>query len=432
MDKLSTFQIVLLAVFGFAAVLGLILFANFGGFGSSKEQVGAVSIWGTLPKDLIEAQLTELSAGSDAYANVSYTQVSADGFSNTFANAIASGASPDLVLISQEQIMAEASKLQFISYATIPQRTYVDSFLPLFELFLTTEGTYGVPYVLDPLVMYYNRQALATAGIATAPSSWEAISGLAPTMSVKDASGTVSKSTIALGEYANIQNARAIVSLLMLQAGSPITEKTTQGTRSALVGDQSFGQSPAESALSFYTQYANPAKTVYSWNRSMPNSRQAFIAGDLAFYLGYASERPFLEEANPNLDFDMALVPQPSTATSRSTYGLGYAFALPKQAINPTGAFAVATALTGEASMKTVADALSMAPARRAALDANTADTFAPIIYQSALISRGWLSPAPTVTDGIFAGMISNVTTGRLNATQAIISADQSINAALR
>jgi multiple sugar transport system substrate-binding protein len=432
MEKLSTFQIVLMAVFGFSAVLGLILFANFGDFGGAKQNIGAVTIWGSVPKTAIEEQLEALSVGNDAYAGVVYVEVSPDSFANALSNAIAAGSGPDLVLISQEQLISEGPKLQLISFATIPQRTYLDSYLSLFELFLTPEGTYGVPYLLDPLVMYYNRQALASAGVALPPSSWEAIAGLAPTMTLRDSVGTISRSAVALGEYTNIQNARAVMSLLFLQSGTPITEVTTQGTRSALVGEKSFGQSPAESALNFYTQFANPAKTVYSWNRSLSNSREAFLAGDLAFYLGYASELPYLQEANPNLDFDMAGVPQPATGSSQSTYALGYAFALPKQTSNPTGAFTVATALTEPSAMKAVAEKLSMAPARKNTLTTSSGDTFTPIIYQSALLSRAWLSPAPSVTDGIFAGMISNVTSGRLDVTQALISAEQSINASLR
>lgn len=432
MDKLSPFQLILMAVFAGAAVLGLILFANFGDFGGKKENIGTVSIWGPLPKEVIENQLNELSSGSDAYAQVSYTQVPLDTFGVALSDAIASGASPDLALISQEQLLSETPKLQLISFASIPQRTYLDTYLPLFELFLTTEGTYGVPYVLDPLVLFYNRQTLASAGIVSPPQTWEGIAGLAPDLSVHEGVGTISRSTIALGEYTNIQNARAILSLLLLQSGTPITSKTTQGIRSALIGEKTFGQTPAESAINFYTQFADPSKTVYSWNRSLPNSREVFLAGDVAFYVGYASELPFLKAANPNLDFDMTNVPQPATATARSTYGLGYAFALPKQSLNPGGAYIVATALTDTEPMFASARAYSMAPARRNALQTTADDQYAPVFYPAALVARGWLSPAPSVTDGIFAGMISNITSGRLDATQALISAEQSFNATLR
>lgn len=432
MDKLTPFHIVLLAMFGIAAILGLILFANYGGLGGSTQSVGVVRVWGTLPQESIEETLNTLKANNESYRDVSYTQKSSSGFGTELSNAIAAGEGPDLVLMPLEEAYAERNKFQIIAYSSIPKRTFTDTYVPLFELLLTEEGTYGVPFLVDPLVLYYNRTALSSANIVSVPSSWEGIAGIVPRLTVRDGAGTVSRSALALGEYSNVQNARAIVSLLFLQAGTPISQQTAQGVRSALDGAESFGTTPAESALNFFTQFADPAKTVYSWNRALPNSRQAFIAGDLVFYVGFASERPFIAAANPNLDFDMRVVPQPATATTRATYGAGYVFMLPKQSANPTGAYTVASDLGAPTTMLTTATTLSMSPARKSLLSASPNDTFGPIIYASALIAKSWLSPLPTVTDGIFAGMISSVTSGRLDVTQAINAASQSLDASLR
>ncbi len=432
MDKLRPFQLVVLAIFAFSAVLGLIIFANYGGFGGSKEQIGVVTIWGTLPQEAVAERISVLAGDNEAYTEVSYVQRSESTFSSDLSNAIAAGAGPDLVIISQETLLTEQNKLQLISFSSIPQRTYLDTYLPLFELFLTAEGTYGVPFVLDPLVLYYNRSQLASANLVSPPGTWESLAGIVPILTARDATGAVGRSAIALGDYANIQNARAIISLLLLQAGTPITQHTTQGIRSVLQGEESFGSTPAESAINFYTQFADPAKNVYSWNRSLANSRQQFLSGDLAFYVGFASELPYLQTANPNLSFDMAPIPQPATSVNRTTYGVGYMFALPKQSINPAGAFSVATALSDSDSMNAVAKSLSMAPARRALLTVAAEDTFTPIYYAAALTARGWLSPTPSVTDGIFAGMIGNITSGRFDVTQAINAAEQSLNASLR
>lgn len=432
MDKLRPFHLIVLAIFGFAAILGLVLFANFGGVGGNAQALGRVVIWGTLPQATMESVLQSISANNDSYKEVSYVEVPAQNFASQLSDALASGTGPDLALMPLEQIYAERNKLQIIAFSSIPQRTFVDSYLPLFEILLTSEGTYGVPFLADPLVLYYNRSILSSSNIVNVPSVWEAVAGLAPTLSVRDSGGTISRSTIALGEYTNIENARAILSLLFLQSGTPITEMTAQGVRSALQGEKNFGSTPAESAVNFYTQFADPAKTVYSWNRSFGNSRQAFIAGDVAFYLGFASELSYIRSANPNLSFDIAQVPQPASATSRTTYGEGYVFVLPKQALNPQGAFIVANDFTTDQPMKTAANALFMAPAKKSLLSANANSTYEPIIYASALIARSWLSPSPVVTDGIFAGMIGNITSGRLDVSQALNAAQQSLDASIR
>lgn len=423
--NLRPFQIVLIAVFALGALLGIYVFSTGGGFGPQKEQVGTVIIWGTLPQETLDAAVQEVVTGNDAYSDVAYIEKSAASFSSDLANAIASGSGPDLVLISQEELVSERSKLQEIPFASLPQRTFLDSFVPIAELFLTSTGTYGIPFLVDPLVLYYNRTTLSSAGIASAPNTWEAVAGLASTLSIRDARGFVSKSLIALGGYDNVRNARAILSLLFMQAGSPVSENTQQGIRASL-------NPPADAALNFYVQFADPAKTVYSWNRSLPESRKAFTTGDTALYLGYASEQAFIAAANPNLDFDIAAVPQPGVTQTRMTYGKIYAFAIPKASSNTTGAYLVASALSESNPSKVAADLSGAAPARRSLLGASAGDKYAAVTYPAALIARGWLSPAPGTTDSVFSAMIENVITGRMDADAAIGDASKILDAALR
>lgn len=434
MANLRPFQIVLLAVFGLAALVGLYVFATFGGFGSSKTQVGAVTIWGTLPVEGVEAGIQELSAAQSQYAKVSYVQKSAATFDADLADALASGNGPDLIITSQEMLSAEKNKLSVVPFSTLPQRTFLDSYLPIFELYLAPDGAYGLPLAADPLVLYYSRSILASAGIASPPSTWEAVSGLASTITKRTDAGAVSRSLISLGEYGNVMNARGILSALLLQAGTPITAAGAQGLHSVIgdTADSSFGSTPAQSAVNFYAQFADPAKTLYSWNRSLPSSRTAFVAGDLALYPGYASERAYLSSANPNLDFDMAPIPVPGTLANRVTYGVGYAFAIPKAAKNAPGALSAALALSAKGPAETIAHHLGMAPARRASLTAAADDRYGAVYYPEALVARGWLSPAPGTTDAIFSAMMSDITTGRRSVEQAVSVASQAITAALQ
>jgi ABC-type glycerol-3-phosphate transport system substrate-binding protein len=84
---------------------------------------------------------------------------------------------------------------------------------------------------------------------------------------------------------------------------------------------------------------------VYSWNSSESGAQESFTSGAAALYVGYASEQPFISNANPNLAYDMAAIPQPQTAANKVDYGLAYAFAIPKASSNAAGALAAAKAL---------------------------------------------------------------------------------------
>lgn len=426
------FQTVLLIVFGFLLLLGLVLFSKFGGFGGSKNAIGSVTIWGTLPQSSMDTVLNTLRNSNQNFQGVQYVQKDENTFDNDLAQAISTGSGPQLVLISQEMLLTEQAKLSVIPFSVIPERTYMDSYLPIDQLFLASNGTYGIPFAVDPLVMYYNRTTLTQAGVAIPPSTWEGMTSLAEQLTSASA-GTVANSTLPFGSYDNVEDARGIVSLLLLQAGDPITNVTSTGVQSVLSssGADTSAVTPAQSALSFYTQFADPVKTVYTWNGSIPSARQAFLAGTLAFYPGFASELLQLQTANPNLPLDMMAMPEPQNATQKVTYGNAYAFSIPASSRNAAGAEAVAIALASPSLAATVSQSLSMAPALRAALTPSNSDPYEPIYYPQALIAQGWLSPSPATTDSIFGTMISNITSGRMSVGQALSSANQALNAAL-
>jgi ABC-type glycerol-3-phosphate transport system substrate-binding protein len=282
------------------------------------------------------------------------------------------------------------------------------------------------------MVLYYNRSLLTQGGVATPPTTWEAVTGLAENLTQQQA-GNITESVVPFGAYDNVEDARGIISLLLLQAGNAITAATTGGVRSQLTAGGAPGSaSPSAAALNFYAQFADPAKTVYTWNRALPSARQSFLSGSLLFYPGFASELPDLKAANPNLDFDMAPIPQPQTAASKSTYARAYAFAIPKVSKNASGALTAAFALANSSHAQTVATSLFMAPAVRSALTPGTNDLYQPVFFPQALIAKGWLSPSPADTDRIFSTMIGNITSGRATADQAVQSADQALNAALQ
>lgn len=436
MKEPRVFQIVLMSVFGVLALLGLLLFATFSGNGNTATNAGPVVIWGTLPKDAVNAGIVELALASEDFDKVTYVEKTEAEWNNDLSDALASGEGPDLVIISQEELISEAGKLSVIPFTSFPERTYVDSFLPLYELFLTEEGFYGMPLIADPLVLYYNRSILASESVPTPPTTWEAVSGIAPKISKRDDASAITRSILPFGEYGNVTNARAIISLLLLQSGAKLSERTDRGVESRMASSgqdaASFGQSPAETAVAYFSQFSDPAKTVYSWNRSLPASRDAFLAGDLALYPGFASELPYLLSANPNLDFDMTGVPQPGTAAAKVGYAKGYVVAVTKTSLNPYGAQKTALGFSLAAPGAAIARMLGMAPAHRASLIAPENDRYAAVYYPEALIAHGWLSPSPDETDVVFSSMIGNISSGRMEIIQALQTATNALNALYR
>jgi ABC-type glycerol-3-phosphate transport system substrate-binding protein len=433
--KISLFQGILLGAFGLAALVGLIVFATYTSSGSGSKGVGSVVIWGPFPQAEMQQVLVEAVKNDSSLKGVSYVEQDPATFDQTLVSAIAAGRGPDLVILSQEDLATLAGALSPIPASALSAATFAADFTAGSAVWQAPGGgSYGVPYLIDPLILYANEPLLSSAGVAQIPATWEAMTGLVPKFAVSGTNSALSRELIPLGTYANIADARAIVSALFFQAGVPIAAHTQGGAIAADLGltAQENGTPAGEAVVRFYTQFADPSKISYTWNAALPVSTQAFVAGDTALYLGYASEASYLAAANPNLAFDAAPLPQPASAAAKATYGRIYAFAIPHGAGNASGALAAAGALVSAADDAAAAAATGLAPALRSLLAAPPAEPVAVTAYASALYARGWLSPAPAATDQVFSSMIGSVTSGQLSPSAALANAQSALNSLLQ
>lgn len=432
--KISLFQGILFGVFGVAAFIGLFVFATYTNNNSSSNIVGSVVIWGTLPSASMQNVLAAGVQVDQTLKSVSYVQKDPATLPSELASAIATGAAPDLILASQEELWALAKFITPIPLAMLPASSFTNTFIDGAGIFSAGgAGYYGVPFLVDPLVLFSNRSILSSSGIARPPATWEALTGLVPNIATLTPSRQVTRGLIALGTYNNVHDARGILSALFLQQGVPVSSYAANGSIVADLGvNNTVGATLGPAVLNFYTQFADPSKVSYTWNGSLPDSQQAFLSGDLALYLGYASEAQYLRAANPNLNFSVSTLPQPATAQLKSSYGLIYAFMAPRGAKNPAGAYQAAVLLTNPAEQVAAATITGAAPATLTQLAGAPADPIAEVAYAEALYVRGWLSPMPTNTDMVFSSMIGNVISGRSNSQTALVSAEQSLNSLLQ
>jgi len=126
---------------------------------------------------------------------------------------------------------------------------------------------WGLPLSVDSLALFYNRTLLDNALITKVPSTWLAVKEAVKKLTLQDEAGNIQQSGIALGTADNINRAFDIVSLLMMQNGTQMTDDTgSQATfhqPSPYSADKSF--KPGMEALRFYTDFALPSKEVYNW-----------------------------------------------------------------------------------------------------------------------------------------------------------------------
>jgi multiple sugar transport system substrate-binding protein len=427
----NNFQIIVLSIFGFFILLGLVTFSVYKANNSKTASV-TVSIWGTVDDSSFKSFISSIKQNLNKDVNVAYTQKDISTFDTDLVNAIASGKGPDVMLLPENLIVRYSDKVYPIPFATLPQRTFANTFIEEGNLYLNSSGVMALPFFVDPLVMYWNTDTFSGAGIATPPTKWSEIPLLAGKLSKSDNNANILQSTVAFGGFDNINNAKEIISALIIQTGNSIVGTNSGGllksTLSDFANSSSDTLSPVEQALNFYTSYSDPTKSVYSWNSSLPEDKQMFLSGDLAIYFGKASELADIRAKNPNLNFDVAMLPQIVDTKVNATYGDIQGFAILNSSKNIAGAYTAISTLIGSDTEPLFLQVTGYAPARRDIISAGTSDPAQTVFYNSALISKGWLDPDSAKTNQIFQSMINDMTTGRAKTSDAIQNASQKID----
>lgn len=429
-SPLSTFQLVVLVLFIFVGIAGVIVFAGFGG--ADKNHVPSAVIWGTVPSTTVN-EVVRLINIEKTVVKVTYQQIEPERFRSTFVNALAEGQGPDIVLLSDDLLYAEGNKLTAIPYTVFTQRDYADTYINAADHFMISNGILGVPFSVDPMVMYWNRGIFATEGLASAPRTWDELQKMIPKLTRLNDSKGITRSGVALGEFQNIAYAKEILASMLMQKGNTITATDPQtnaivSTLDRAAPDNSF---PADLVIKFYTSFADPTNPNYSWSRSMPDSRRAFLSGDVAMYFGYASDFDTLRAENPNLDFDVAPLPQFDDRYN-ATYGKVTAFSVTRRAQNPTDAYHVIALMTSAAAQKNWVELTKMPPVRKDLLLETPSDKYMSSFYRAAIQSRTWFDPEPAYSTTIFRDMVESITSGKTQPSDAISTAKQRLDALLQ
>ncbi|MBP6931520.1 MAG: extracellular solute-binding protein [Candidatus Pacebacteria bacterium] len=421
---MSNFQTIFTAIFLAFFVFGVLVFAGLiplGKSSNSNAPVGNVVIWGTFPS-LSMSKIIEDINSSNQDLIIKYVQKPKDTYQQDILEAMASGAGPDLFFITPDMVIKNKKFIFPMPYANYPEKSFSSTFIEGSSVFLAKDGVMAFPVVSDPLVLYYNKELLTNAGIAKPPVYWDELFELNSSLTKKNNDGVISQSMIALGGFDNINNAKDIMTLLLIGSGDSIIQNDrSDGTMSVVVNDKTpFTLSPVETAIGFFNEFSNLNNQAYSWNRSLPNSKEMFTSGKLAFYIGRASELFEIESVNPNLSFDVTNVLQTRNTNLKRTNGPIYALATNSRSTNVAGSLGVAGLISSPDIAREISTALSIPPAQKDLLNENPTDPYIYTFYKSAIYLYPWLDPDTKITDIIFRDLYQNLISNKLSSADAV------------
>lgn len=438
---MKTFQTILLSVFGILTVVAVIVFAKFPA-DPKKDQVtggasGNVAIWGTFQLGSgRDKTFADFNKKFEKVFSVSYEYHDPVNFDSDIVEALASGKGPDILLLPDNLILRHSDKIELIPYGSVPQRTFQDTFVQASEIYMRDQGLTALPFAIDPMVMYWNRDLFNNASVSQPPLYWDEFLTLAPKLTHHDQkTSEIKESAISFGEYSNVQNAKDIIAMLFLQVGNNIVKMRSGKPVVELLdknADKVTANQDVVSAFRYFMDFSNPLQNIYSWSRALPNSRDQFINGNLAVYFDYASAYKDIQLKNPHLNFAVAMVPQLRGTKVDITYARMHGLAVMKSSKNKQTAFVAVQRLLESEPSGQFASTFSLPPVRRDLLSKRPTDSTLSVFYDSAIRARTWLDPRPEESDKAFRTAVESVSSGRYDINKSVIDLNDQLQSALR
>lgn len=250
-----------------------------------------------------------LNRWSQAHANVKIevTDIPFAEYDSRLANAAKNNTLPDLFMLRSDWVPRYKSSLKPAPKEIFSVEDYKKTFAPVVvsELIYNNE-VFAISYGIPTLGLFYNTDKFSAQGLIEAPKSWQELLETNSKLVKKQGNGLIA-SGIALGTP-NISSASNIMPLLMLQNGAVMTD--TPPTKATFDKPSSDNYPASPKALDFYTSFAKPNKSSYSWSDGFGNDIKAFEQSKTAMIIDFPFRYSQIKNESKALNFKTAKVPQ--------------------------------------------------------------------------------------------------------------------------
>ncbi|MDP3056942.1 MAG: extracellular solute-binding protein [bacterium] len=350
-----------------------------------------------------------------------------ENYENEFNNALSQGNGPDIIALNNSWMPRYKNKISPLDEGAKTAQTYQRKFVDVVSYdFLEGNNIYAVPLSMDTLALYYNVDILNAAGIFDPPRTWDEFNTAVKKLTMRDANGNIKRAGAAIGTDKNINRSSDILSLLMLQSGSSIVDDVQKkATFTDLVEGSSTREDEKRSiggtAIQFYTDFANPAKTVYTWDPLMDYSIDAFYQMNAAMMINYAYTVPTVRSKAPKLKFAVSSMPQITGVTVPVNYANYWAMAVSAGSTHKAEAWDFLMYITNPEIAKTYLAKTAKPAAQRdlVSWQENGEDLNLAVFARQSLTAKSWYQKDNFAIETIFNDAINSVVLNRSTAENA-------------
>ena len=416
----------LLVIAGGVVAIVIVLLI-FGFIKAPKASPATLKIWGLDD----EGDFQELLANykkENKHITIIYEKKSLADYETELINAFAADRGPDIWLIHNTWLPKHKDKIKELPNELLSFSDFRNNFVEVVEKDLTDENKiYALPLYVDTLALFYNKDILNSAGIPLPPDTWEELIADLDNLVQRNQWGGIEQAGAALGTAENIDHSTDILALLMLQNGTKmINEDKESATFDESIYAEGKTYQPGQDALRFYTDFSNPSKRTYTWNRQMSYSLDAFIEGKVVMMFNYSNQIPAIKDRAPYLNFGISPMLQIKARNFDIDYANYWAFTVSKKTRVIQEAWKFILYLSQKENAKKYLEIVNRPTARRDLVNWQKDDLELGVFAKQSLSAQTWCQVDPSAIETIFANAIESVVLGRANVTKAIrAAADQ-------
>ncbi len=434
-EEISNVTLIIIgAVVVIILLVSLILLGLLPGSRPSPEEQATLEFWGLFDNASVWQPLFDEYRKTHSSIFFNYTKMEPDTYEQKLIEALASGKSPDIIMFHSSWLPKHGNKISPLPETVMTLKYFQETFPDVATIdFISSGKIYALPVWTDVLSMFYNKDLFNTAGIAIPPKTWEGFIEVVKKLTNKDKFGNFTKSGVAIGTADNVDNAADILGLLMLQTGTKmISDDGTRAVFNEIVTVGEVNYNLGESALRFYTDFANPKSSAYVWNDKLPNSFDAFASGQAAIIFDYAVNVSRLKQKAPNLRLGIAAIPQLSGGSKTVNYADFWGYSVLAASKNSASAWDFLVFLTGADTNRYFANVVSRPAARRDILSEEKSSPELGVFAEAVLSATNWYQVDPAAIENIFKDIINAVVLENTKPVDAIRDAAARVSSLMR